>query len=369
MSSAAVRPFDRNLPRPQFIPQRTKTLNTKILSAAELLNLASPEWLIADTLPERGLAVMYGPPDSYKSFVALDFALHVAAGQPWQGRPVKAGNVLYVLGEGSNAFGRRVRAWLLRHQHTEELIQNAGFLPSPVQFLEDASLSELSSLIDRWKPAQDGTPLQLVVIDTLATCFVGGDENKQEDMTRFINSLRSIQAQRGAAILLLHHTGKDPEKGERGSSVLIGAADTRILVKRAAPLRASLECKKQKDAERFSAITVALTKVPALAPEEGVVSLALDNLASAPAPPERTLKTLALEALAKAPDLLTNEWRLATIHANGGDPRRLSENNFRRLQKELRNDGLVTQEPVSQRYRVVHIPSPEQDTLELRIHG
>ena len=176
MQSAFARPFDRNQSRAQFSTLYAKAPNKKILTVAELLNQASPEWLINGILPERALGVLYGPPDSYKSFVALDIALHVANGKPWHGRPVRQGNVLYVLGEGSTAFGRRVRAWLLRHDSSPDALNDVGFLPAPVYFLEDDSLYRLSSWIDQWKPHVDGSPLQLIVIDTLATCFVGGDE-------------------------------------------------------------------------------------------------------------------------------------------------------------------------------------------------
>ena len=69
--------------------------------------MAGPAWLVDPIIPDGAFAVLYGPSGCYKTFVVLDLAASVAAGIPWLGRhPVKAGGVLYVIGEGRGGCTR-----------------------------------------------------------------------------------------------------------------------------------------------------------------------------------------------------------------------------------------------------------------------
>ena len=52
-----------------------------LLSMDELLKLEPPEWLVERAVPVGSLAVLYGPPKSAKTFLALDMALSVAIGR------------------------------------------------------------------------------------------------------------------------------------------------------------------------------------------------------------------------------------------------------------------------------------------------
>jgi RecA-family ATPase len=69
--------------------------------------------------------------------------------------------------------------------------------------------------------------LRLIVIDP-ASRFRGGDENKNEDATRFVEALEALAKQTGASVLIAHHASKaslspdsDPSQGaSRGASAL-----------------------------------------------------------------------------------------------------------------------------------------------------
>jgi hypothetical protein len=76
------------------------------------------------------------------------------------------------------------------------------------------------------------TPVRLIVIDTLARAMAGANENDAAAVSEVMNSAAAIQAETGAAVLLIHHPGKDAAKGMRGSSALLAAADTVICVDR-----------------------------------------------------------------------------------------------------------------------------------------
>jgi hypothetical protein len=95
----------------------------------------------------------------------------------------------------------------------------------------------------------------LIVIDTLAQVTPGADENAAKDMGVLVKHCKGLSdAARGAAVMLIHHAGKDAGRGLRGSTLLLGAADTVLRVERMAAGRL-LTVEKQKDGEdgqRFS---------------------------------------------------------------------------------------------------------------------
>jgi RecA-family ATPase len=69
----------------------------------------------------------------------------------------------------------------------------------------------------------------LAVVDTLARCFVGGEENSARDMGRFVAAADRLRTATGAAALLLHHVSRHGG-AIRGSTALPGALDTGIAV-------------------------------------------------------------------------------------------------------------------------------------------
>ena len=98
----------------------------------------------------------------------------------------------------------------------------------------------------------------LIVIDTLNKCFGGLDENSTADMTQFVRGLDDLRSHfPEGAILVVHHSGKDKARGERGSTVLRAAADTVIrLDKQGRTI--TLKCEKQKDGEEFKDLRLTL---------------------------------------------------------------------------------------------------------------
>jgi len=62
----------------------------------------------------------------------------------------------------------------------------------------------------------------LVVIDTLSRCSGGADENSNTEMARVIAAADQVQQRFHCTVLIVHHAGKDRERGPRGASSLIG---------------------------------------------------------------------------------------------------------------------------------------------------
>lgn len=228
----------------------------RLYSTKELLTLPPPKWLIENIIPEGGLAGLYGPPESTKSFVAIDLALCVATGMSWHGHAVQSGFVLYVAAEGGPGIGKRVRAWLAAHGDMKPTQPTIAWLIESLSITKNSDDVEI--LMARLDEEMVKVP-KLIVVDTLARCF-DGDENQQEDMGRFVAGLDRFRHEYGATLLAIHHTRLDGER-ERGNTALRGGTDTMMSITRDEHGEIVLECTKQKDAEHFPPMAFRLEPV------------------------------------------------------------------------------------------------------------
>lgn len=182
-------------------------------------------------LIERGrLNVIFGPAGDGKTFFVLDMCGHIAAGMSWRGRRVHRGLVVYVAAEAGASILRRFFAW--RERHIGEARDGRIPLAILTRGVNLLNLVDVDALLDELRAiaAEAELPLALVVFDTLSRSIPGGDENRSEDMTRVIQAADSIRDELGAAVALIHHSGKDASRGARGHSSLFAAADSVIAV-------------------------------------------------------------------------------------------------------------------------------------------
>ena len=276
----------------------------QFISDADMENLPPPPYLIEHVLPAGALAALVGGPGGGKTFVALDMAFCVATGTPWLGHPVQQGPVAYVMAEGTGGLPQRLRAWKIAHS----IEGQAGvfFQRGPVQLLHAGEVQALLAALEQL-PA---TPV-LIVIDTLARCFVPGDENSAQDMGRFIAGADAIRAATGATVLVVHHTGWETSR-ERGSTALRGAADTVMMIQRL-PKDASLRltCEKQKDAEPFEPVGLWLQVVEL---QDGQASCVVQLTGSKPPPALPPKCSMALKVLDEQSPMgaTFKEWLKAT---------------------------------------------------------
>jgi hypothetical protein len=188
-----------------------------------------------------GYAEVYGTPGEGKTFIVLDIAYHVAAGQVWMERNVHAGLALYLAYEGAGGLVNRAKA-LRQHYGDKDVplyITGAAF---NLRELEGrAALGELIATL----PAKPS----LIVFDTLAYALCGGDENSAKDVSAFNSAVQALIVSTGACVVIIHHSGKDKSKGARGSSALLAALDTEIQVD-----EHQIEATKQREMELGGAI-------------------------------------------------------------------------------------------------------------------
>ena len=214
-------------------------------------------WLIDDWLPKTGIGAIYGHPGSGKSFFALDMAAHIAAGQPWAGRHVEQGLVVYVVAEGQTGFRNRLFAM----QRAGKIAPDAPFvfIPCPIDLqAPDGDLKSLMETIER-VAEQAGVPIALLVVDTLSKTFGAGKENT-DDMAGYIANCQRISSAFDCFTAVVHHRPKDSESRDlRGHSSLRGGIETAILVE-AGEIKTATTIK-QKDGEDNMVVRFRLERV------------------------------------------------------------------------------------------------------------
>jgi hypothetical protein len=218
---------------------------------SDLENIPAPSWLIDGILAD-GHGSLYGPSGTGKSFLAIDWAACIATGQPWLGRTSHPGRVVYVAAEGVRGLLKRVRAW--ETEHGCDVGDRLGFIPQAINLLDADDFHRANRTLTALPD------VDLLIVDTFARSMPGGDENSSKDVGLVIARVDQLRAIHGSAALLIHHTGKDKARGERGSSALRGAMD-QLLSLDGNHERLRLTCEKQKDDGEFDPIPLHLAPV------------------------------------------------------------------------------------------------------------
>lgn len=208
-------------------------------------SVGDPEWLIRGFLPAQGVAMLYGDSGTYKSFLALDWALSLSYGEPghWEAAPVKQ-DVLFIAGEGPVATAKvRWPAWRA-HRGIEFITDHRFFILDRVPaFTDDERWEDIKADL-----AHLNVLPRLVVIDTMSRAMAGTDENSSKDATMMISFAEGIARHYECLVLLIHHTGKDEKKGARGSSVFKANVDSQMSTTKK-PGGMALRVHKHKDAD------------------------------------------------------------------------------------------------------------------------
>lgn len=219
----------------------------EILRIGDIFALPDPTFAVDRHIPEASMGFLYGRPGCGKSFIALDWALHIAYGLPaWHGDPITVrpgANVLYLAREGSTGFKARIRAWQEKHMVPADREPTFALIRQTINFMQ---AEDIGKIVRTARQALHG-PVDLIVVDTVSRVLPGADENLQKEMTLFVKACDALQDAFKAIVLGVHHSGKSGDM--RGSSVLKGAGDFVFKLERKEGARTGqLICEKQKDA-------------------------------------------------------------------------------------------------------------------------
>ena len=193
----------------------------KLLGSAELHALPPLAWRVRGVLPAVGLAGLFGPSASGKSFLGFDMAAHIADGSRWFDCRIEAAPVVYAALEGEAGFKLRAQAWETYNGQT--LPDGLHMVLQPFKLTDPRDIKDLAAVV----PAG-----AVVFIDTLNRAAPTADENSSKDMGEILEGAKRLQSLTGGLVVLVHHTGKDATKGLRGHSSLFAALDAAIEVSR-----------------------------------------------------------------------------------------------------------------------------------------
>lgn len=230
---------------------RDQTDVYQTLNLTDLDNMPPMEWRIKNLVPKQGLVFIYGKPGHHKTFVTIDMALRCAYGLDWHGRRAERCGVLYICGEGQFGVAQRIKGWRKKHG-LEGADAPIKLLPVAVHLLNPDCLGKLKHTIDKVRQEVD-FEIGLVVVDTVSRSIPGKDENSQDTMSLFIDACADIQSHCGGTVIGVHHSGKDNERGMRGSSVLLGGCDTAICITKVDE-HTTLSVEKQKDGDQIDSV-------------------------------------------------------------------------------------------------------------------
>lgn len=210
----------------QETPHPEVDLASALVSFREMLQLTLPERArYLPWLPERGLAMVYGPRGVGETQFMLGLATHLATGQPFLGWEVsQAIGVLYIDGE-MPLDELRQRAVLLAEKPsptslfflTGEMVYTR--LGCDLVLTEETMRHAVGDILDAHPE------IRVVILDNVSCLFSGISEDRKEDWEPISAWLVRLR-HRGLSVVLIHHAGKAGQ--QRGTSGREDALDTVI---------------------------------------------------------------------------------------------------------------------------------------------
>jgi RecA-family ATPase len=242
-------------------------------------------WLVKDMIVVGKVGAIIAPGGSSKSQWLLQLAVSVATGIPLAGHweMGEKGSVLVFFAEDDNdEIHRRLKRVT---DHLTMIGQGAAMAGMEDRLLiystvgTDTLLTKrqvtgevtATDVIERiLAMASQVEELRLIVIDP-GSRFRGGDENKNEDATRFVEALEALAKRTGSTVLIAHHTNKsayspDAEPGQgasRGASALTDGLRWQMNLSKPNREQAGLMGLSKDDQRNYVAATVTKTNYSA----------------------------------------------------------------------------------------------------------
>lgn len=206
------------------------------LSELQAMDLPPIEWILYPFIPVKGVCMIAAPRGVGKSFLAMTMALAVSSGASFLGfRADRAYRVLYVDGEmNGRTLQDRFNALSAGLMQDGIKICTDNLHIYGCDFQNDAIMPDIANprhwpFLDNAIRAIGG--VDLIILDNIFTLYNCPDENAASNWQAF-NKWSVQQRVEGRSVLWIHHTGKDADKGGRGSSAIETLMDASMLLKR-----------------------------------------------------------------------------------------------------------------------------------------
>lgn len=185
-------------------------------------------FLVADFLVLGAIAALVGAYKVGKTWVVLELAIAIAAGERFLGRySAERGPVMLILEEsGRRALHRRLALMVRGRDVERSRLSQLHFAANRGVNLSDPEWRrQILEEADRLSPL-------LVVFDPLARVKGAGvDESSQLEIGPVLSFMRELREVSGAAVLFVHHTGHEARERMRGSSDLEAYWESKISIR------------------------------------------------------------------------------------------------------------------------------------------
>lgn len=353
---------ERAAQRDQAVLKDVPLFDLRAACASRFIGVQAPprRWVLKGFLPLGIAAVVVSPGGTGKSQLLMQLAYSVVGGKPLAGHwPVEeSGSVLMLCAEDDEAElhrrYERIQAQMGPVGASHQLYIRSTLGENTLMTALGAGRSgELKQTIwtDRLVKTLAGIPdIKLVILDP-ASRFRGGEENSNEDSTRFVEALEFIVKASGATVLIAHHSNKatiqskdEAHQGQaRGASALTDGVRWQLALTTVSTKHPQYKRLQAQGEGRY--LEAALVKSNYTAPQAAVYLRSNDagylgaTLASATpgaSPPE----LLALLRLIDSNPSLTAR-QIENHHCGAGKAVPLSQRQTRELIAQARQQGLL----------------------------
>lgn len=183
------------------------------------------QWIVNDVFTEGEIGLLVGDGGSFKSTAAINMACAIAGGYPvWGRHQAQRRSALIVSAEDSlDVVMMRINAFVAGHEWDRtRVLENVHLFTTTDVTLATASWQQ--HIINEAKRIDAG----MIVLDPFAE-LINGDENSNSEIRPIVKFLRSLGRQTGAAVIVVHHAGKQGQDKRaldriRGASALPSAS-------------------------------------------------------------------------------------------------------------------------------------------------
>ena len=261
-----------------------------VLTVGELHEKAGLlRWAVKGLVPERAIGFIYGASGTFKSFLALDYALHRAYGMRWLGRRTKQAVPVYLAAEGGAGLMRRIIAW---HKDRGMVWQDCPMRVVIVPLTLRTQAKDLCEAI-----RNTGVAPGDLVIDTMSQTFTG-NENSNDEVADFLRVLGvDLRDALDCTVTVVHHSGHSATERPRGASAILANVDFCFGVFRdEKEMLCTMEFAKVKDGDRPDEQQFELSRVELGFDEDGdtITSLSARHISD----PDEVAEAMKREALA-----------------------------------------------------------------------
>tara|TARA_B100000315_G_scaffold181489_1_gene170358 strand:+ start:528 stop:1433 length:906 start_codon:yes stop_codon:yes gene_type:complete len=195
-----------------------------IMSFLELVTDESepPEPIIDNgILLSESLLTIIGAPKVGKSFLVFNLATAMINGNDFGGFKINGKHKVMFLSAEGGYYPNRKRLRRITKGIDKHTLSNAYFSHNPMIYLDnDEHHGEMIEMLFDLE-------IDVLIIDPLIR-FHRQDENSSTAMSEVMTNIRRLIYYAGVSIILVHHTGKQVNRGGRGSSVISGEYDSAI---------------------------------------------------------------------------------------------------------------------------------------------